>query len=127
MTTLRPYRKVRQQVGTAMIIALSWSQIQQSAHATDYFLDGRGSSIIPDGLNNFASYVKFSPPTASDNIVVGNQVTGALTLDGIVNGNGLGVMSINGIRVANNAGGAVTIQPLATGPVLQTLRLGAGG
>ena len=127
MTTLRPYRKVRQQVGTAMIIALSWSQIQQSAHATDYFLDGRGSAIIPDGLNNFASYVKFSPPTASDNIVVGNQVTGALTLDGIVNGNGLGFMGINSIRVANNAGGAVTIQPLSTGPVLQTLNLGAGG
>ena len=64
MTTLRPYRKVRQQVVFCMIVSLAFTQ--NRATAVDYFINGRG-----DGLSSPFSYSKWAVPTSADNLIWG--------------------------------------------------------
>ena len=120
MTTLRPYRQMRQQVAFTMIVALAFGQVRSSAALV--YLNGRG-----DGLNSPLSYQKWTPLSSGDTLVWSGPIPGgAATVNGLVSGSGS--LNLEGIVVTNTANGALTLQPAnPTGASLQTINLGGGG
>jgi len=120
MTTLRPYRQMRQQVAFTMIVALAFSQVRTSAALV--YLNGRG-----DGLNSPLSFQKWTPGVTGDTLVwAGPLPAGAATIN--VHSRGLGTINVDGIQIASTASGALTLQAAnVTGGGTQTINLGAGG
>ncbi|MFZ4595679.1 MAG: hypothetical protein ACOYOF_15575, partial [Verrucomicrobiaceae bacterium] len=123
MTTLRPYRKMRQQVAFTMIVALAFGQVRSSAALV--YLNGRA-----EGLNSPLSFQKWTPGISGDTLVwAGPLPAGAATIN--VHSRGGGAINLEGIQIASTAEGGLTLQAAnVVGPPLsgiQTINLGAGG
>lgn len=120
MTTLRPFRRMRQSVAFISLAAMLSSQVYLSA--ADYYLIRRG-----DGLNSIYSYAETAFPLGlGDTLVMNNLTDGAVSLNSVANGTLGGLVSVGGLRVLN-PGGALTILPNSTVGGTQTIQIGAGG